>query len=407
MSRTARIGATLLWLSAVGGGAALVGAYIVLQSVFGDDPSAIASAVLLALVAVTFSTAGLLVALRQQRNRIGWILLIIGPLICATFTGFALAAVLTEQRGEHDLLAGIAGSVGILGFFPTFMMLALLLLLFPDGRLPSRRWRLPVAFVLAPMVTEVVYLAVAPIRNVGLARNPIGIDSQFIVATAPIVDTVANLALLGLLLLGVAAVVARFRHADAVSRQQLKWFLASVGVFVALFVVGNTETTEGTTMFDLAGAASLALVPVTICIAILRYRLFEIDRLVSRTVSWAIVSAIVIATFALALLALQAALDRFTEGETLAVAASTLLALAIFQPVRQRVQRAVDRRFDRARYDGERVIEAFSGRLRDQLDLAVLADEVRRVAAETVRPTRSAIWVKSPGPAAGPRARVP
>jgi hypothetical protein len=274
-------------------------------------------------------------------------------------------------------------------------MFALLTLLFPDGRLPSARWRLSVAIVLFPMALEVGFLAIAPIRNEGLARNPIGIDSELIVAIVPIIDTVANLALLSALVLGLAAVGTRFRHGDAVTRQQLKWFLASLPPFVGLFIISSNEETTQTTVLDVISTASLALLPITICIAILRYRLWEIDRLISRTIGWAAVSAVVLAVFAAGLLALQAVLTDVTQGETLAVAASTLLALATFQPLRRRIQGIVDRRFDRARFDGERVVEGFAGRLRDQFDLDVLVEGLVGVVTETVRPATAVVWLRT------------
>ena len=137
--------------------------------------------------------------------------------------------------------------------------------------------------------------------------------------------------------------------------------------------------------------------PIAIGVAILRYRLYDIDRLISRTVGWAIVTLVLLAVFGAGIVAIQAILVGVTQGETLAVAASTLAAFALFQPVRRRVQKAVDRRFDRARYDAARVVDGFSERLRDQLELATLGTEIVRVASETVRPASAAVWLRATG----------
>ncbi len=147
-------------------------------------------------------------------------------------------------------------------------------------------------------------------------------------------------------------------------------------------------------IFDVIGAASLALLPISIGVAVLRYRLYDIDRLISRTVGWALTTVVLIAVFGAGIVAIQAVLAGFIQGQTLAVAASTLATFALFQPVRRRVQAAVDRRFDRALYDAARVIEGFSGRLRDDLELGTLSDEIMRVATDAVRPASAAIWLR-------------
>jgi hypothetical protein len=148
--------------------------------------------------------------------------------------------------------------------------------------------------------------------------------------------------------------------------------------------------------FDIVGAASLALVPIAIGVAILRYHLYDIDRLISRTVTWALVTVVLLAVFGTGILAIQGVLTGVTNGETLAVAGSTLAAIAVFQPVRRRIQGIVDRRFDRARYDAGIVIEGLAERLRDPLDLSALGIEIVRVATETVRPASVAVWIRPP-----------
>jgi hypothetical protein len=160
----------------------------------------------------------------------------------------------------------------------------------------------------------------------------------------------------------VASVVARYRHAGRVERQQLKWLLAVASVaaiaFTASFIVDNEFVSN---FLYWIGFAAIGALPVAIGVAILRYHLYDIDRIISRTVSWALITAVLVAVFVGGVLGLQAALAGVTQAPTLAVAASTLAACALFQPIRGRVQRAVDRRFDRARYDSQRTAEAFAG----------------------------------------------
>jgi uncharacterized membrane protein YfcA len=138
--------------------------------------------------------------------------------------------------------------------------------------------------------------------------------------------------------------------------------------------------------------------PVAIGVAVLRYRLFEIDRIISRTIGWAVLSTLLVGVLATTIVGLQALLAPFTNSDTLAVAVSTLLAAALFQPLRRRVQAAVDRRFDRAAYDAQRTVAAFAGHLRDEVDLDRIRDRIRLVTGETVRPATIGIWLRRPEP---------
>jgi hypothetical protein len=156
------------------------------------------------------------------------------------------------------------------------------------------------------------------------------------------------------------------------------------------------DTVIGNAAFGVGLLAMLAL-PVAIGIAVLRYRLYEIDRIISRTIGWAIVTSGLLGVFAVLVVGLQALLDGVTQGDTLPVALSTLVAAALFQPIRRRVQHAVDRRFDRARYDGERTAAAFAERLRDEVDLEALADDLRSTVGHAVRPAAASVWLVGSG----------
>jgi drug/metabolite transporter (DMT)-like permease len=199
--------------------------------------------------------------------------------------------------------------------------------------------------------------------------------------------------------LGVVGLLIRWRRSVGLARLQYRWLVAAL----VLVAIANSIWAVATLALsmDSNGPAFLLVVltylcvPISIAIAVLRYRLYEIDRLISRTIGWAVVTGVLVAVFALGVIGLQTVLAGFTQGETLAVAASTLIAFALFQPVRRRVQRAVDRRFDRARYDGERTAAAFAERLRDQVDLATLRQTLVATTDEAVRPVTAAVWLRT------------
>ena len=192
----------------------------------------------------------------------------------------------------------------------------------------------------------------------------------------------------------------RFRRGTSVERQQIKWLLAVALVAAASFpiaVIGGLLIPDPllANVAFYVGFAALIAMPLAIGVAILRYRLYEIDRIVSRTIAWAIVTGVLVVVFAVLVVTLQAVLVPVTKEDTLAVAASTLIAFALFQPLRRRVQRAVDRRFDRASYDGQRTVDAFAERLRNEVDLGTIRAFIAATANEAVRPTGTGIWLRS------------
>jgi hypothetical protein len=169
--------------------------------------------------------------------------------------------------------------------------------------------------------------------------------------------------------------------------------LSAIGLGIVTseaIVMDRPADANGLTVYVFAGA----LVPVAIGIAILRHHLYDIDRLISRTIGWALVTGLVVALFAGSVVGLQALLATFTQGQTIAVAASTLFAFALFQPVRRRIQAIVDRRFDRSRYDADQTVRAFTGRLRNDIDLASITHEVTWTADAAVRPASAAVWLR-------------
>jgi len=405
----ARAVAAALWVLAAAGGLVIVATAII-----GIDPAArdavavVTVFTLIAFDALVCTTVGVLIVLRRPGNLVGWTLAALGVGLVLTFAGFGSAGLRTDQVGPNDVLGGLFLWVGVVAFNPTIALVGLVMLLFPDGHLPSRRWKAPIGAVIVLILTATLVIAIKPGEfDPTLPSNPFGLDHPVVEALAPIALAVASVGSLCSILLGAIAVGLRFFRAHGDTRQQLKWFLGAVALvamsIVPSAVLNSTPSTptvdSGSQEFgllDVLGSASLALVPIAIGVAILRYRLYDIDRLISRTVTWALVTIVLLAVFGTGILAIQGVLTGVTNGETLAVAVSTLAAIALFQPVRRRIQTRVDRRFDRARYDAGIVIEGLAERLRNPLDLSALGVEIVRVATETVRPASAAVWIRHP-----------
>ena len=403
----ARAVAASLWALTAAGGLVIVAAAII-----GIDPAApdvVAAVIMFTLIAfdaLVCTTVGVLIVMRRPGNHVGWTLAALGVGLVLAFAGFGSAGVRTEQVGPDDALAGLFLWLGVVAFNPTMALVGLVMLLFPDGHLPSRRWRAPIGAVIVMILAATLIIAIKPGEfDPTLPRNPFGLDHPVVEALAPVALAAALAGSLGSILLGAVAVGSRFLRARGEMREQLKWFLGAVALVAVSIVPGIVLTSAPLTatadsgsqefgLFDIIGSASLALLPISIGVAVLRYRLYDIDRLISRTLSWALVTVVLLAVFGTGILAIQGVLSGITNGETLAVAVSTLAAVALFQPVRRRIHGMVDRRFDRARYDAGIVIEGLAERLRDPSELSALGIEIVRVATETVRPASAAVWIR-------------
>ena len=351
----------------------------------------------LSAVVVAFASVGAVLALRRPGNVVGLILLASGPLLVTTFCGFLLGAWFTEVNGPDDALATLASLIGSLTVSPTLILVGpALALLFPDGRLPGRRWRWAVAAIGFVLILGTTMMLTRPgPLNVGLANNPFGISGPaWVDPVSTLGRALSFLMVAAALLLAILATVVRFRRGAGVEREQIKWFVAANAATVILLLVVIADPALDITWFDAVAISSLALPPIAVGIAILRYRLFEIDRLIARTVSWAVVTGVLVVVFAGVVVALQAVLADFIQGQTVAVAASTLVAFALFQPLRRRVQSAVDRRFDRAHYDAQRTLAEFSDRLRDEVDLAALSGDLDTTIRDAISPRSLGIWLR-------------
>ena len=231
-------------------------------------------------------------------------------------------------------------------------------------------------------------------EELGPLDNPLGLDA--IAGLAPVLlSIITGLLLLVVVLVAVAAVLVRLRRARGVERQQLKWFADAASLLGVAVVVAVVLPSAGSSLVDTVTIMlALAALPVAIGIALLRYRLYEIDRLINRTLVYGLLTALLVGVYAGLVFVLGDLLNPADGSSELAVAASTLTVAALFQPARRRVQAVVDRRFNRARYDATRTVEAFSARLRDQVDLDTLSSELLGVVDHTVQPTQASLWLR-------------
>jgi hypothetical protein len=348
---------------------------------------------------LVFATVGSVLSVRRPSNAVGLILTLSGLLVSLTFLAFIFGALLTATRGQDDVLAGVVSLVGSLGIDPTLIVTgALLALVFPDGRLPGPRWRWAVLAIGAAVIfaSGLVLVHPGPIGE-SLAINPFGISGiPWLESVSSAGVSLDAIALVAALFLALLAVVVRYRRSRGAEREQLKWFVGANLLVVFFLSLSLADGATRPTAFDMLAVVSLSLPPIAVGIAILRYRLYEIDRLISRTIGWAVITFSLVTVFAASVIGLQAVLAGFTQDETIAVAASTLVAFALFQPLRQRVQVAIDRRFDRGRYDGQQVVDAFARRLRDEVDLDRLRIDLLTTADGVVRPVSASIWLRSP-----------
>ena len=353
------------------------------------------------VLGATYPVVGWILASRRPENPIGWIFLVIGVSQAGTAMLEQYAVYGLETRPGTVPLADIASWVGAWSWVPGFVLLLVMILVFPDGSLPSRRWR-PVLWLAA--IAGVMVLVPNAIASWGYRGVELLGSSEPDTSNAPVigalilVSAVGNVLLIPVAVASLAGLAVRFRRSSVVERQQIKWFAAAAAVEVSLLV--STAFVSLTYPLDvLAAFVVIPLVPIAVGVAVLRYRLYEIDRLISRTIGWAIVTGLLVAVFAGLVVALQALLAPVTNENTLAVAASTLVAFALFQPLRRRVQRAVDRRFDRARYDGQQTVDAFAERLRNEVDLASLLGDLSGTTGSAVTPVSIAIWIRATVPA--------
>jgi hypothetical protein len=307
------------------------------------------------------------------------------------------AILLDQQPGSMPPIAAVAANVASVGtIFAALILGAVLLARFPDGRDRGRLATLADVTVVLASIGLLGSLFVPGIIDVAWLRvpteNPLGIPA---LATISAVDlSNASLAVYGVSVIASAAIlVRRYRWSGPVVRAQIRWVAAAgivpIILLVALLGVGSVIPEGAGNALWSAWILSTALLPIAIGIAILRYRLYDINRIVSRTITYAILTGLLGCAFVATIIGVS-----FTQGQTIAVAASTLVAFALFQPLRRRIQAVVDRRFDRARVDGERTAAAFGARLRHEVDISTIAGELLGTIDASVKPSARSLWLR-------------
>ena len=400
--RAVTIAAAALWAASV---VFIVASLMTARSGGPDDPG---SAIVQGVAALMLVTVGAVLMTRLPGHLVGWLLAIGGTMIAIASSATGVADYGLNVHPGSVPAAIWVGWVAQSIWGPELACLFILLPLFyPTGRLPSPRWRAVVIIAIALAVSGGASSGLGPWTPdpypVGNPLAVTGTAGDLMLLLSDVVGT-------GLLLVGgtfaVASLLVRYRRATTIERQQIKWFalVAMVAAVGGIVSIATNSSSGGAAPGDvmalvntIAGFAiygGLALLPVAIGIAVLRYRLYEIDRLISRTIAYGLLTLLLGTLFVAVILALQALVAPFTGSNELAVAGSTLLVAALFQPLRRRIQRLVDRRFNRSRYDAERTVAALAARLRDEVDLdAVRADLLATVDA-ALEPASASLWLR-------------
>jgi hypothetical protein len=394
-ARRFRLASPATWVILLGGLAAVSFAAMIPLSFLSGQ---LFSGAIPLVIGVPCTGVGILVARRQPGNPIGWLFLVTAACLFLSTDGpdYALLA----YRLGHHLPLGPVGLVLSQLWGSGLLLLFVVILLFPDGRLPPGFWRWTLRVFCA--VYAVLQVATAVAAADALAAHPIRVDANGGLSAVDtpagwfsLVQGAAIVVLIVLSLCFVARQALSWRRASSDRRQQLKWLASGAAVTLVCGVLSATLSSSGTTIVGLIGNYAWfgwAALPVSIGVAILRYRLYDIDRIVSRTLAYAIVTGLLVGVYAgLVLLATRAL--PVALSTPLAVACATLVAAALFNPLRRRVQRVVDRRFNRARYDADKTVAAFAARLKDAVDLDAVQDDLAGVVHQALEPAHVSVSI--------------
>jgi hypothetical protein len=365
-------------------------------------PDGLLAAVGTAIAGLPFLAVGVVILRRYPRHLIGWMLAAAGFLVA---TGEITTSIGPDRPHRVVVLAAWYGEWYWIAMI--LLLFVLIPLLFPTGRLPSPRWRPLVWVVLAAGAQAVVAamlqgeLQVRALEHEGIVtvENPVGVAPWAEMEVAP-----PGYLFFGMLLpavgLAVVSLVVRYRRADVRERAQLKWgALGAGGVATVFLLQGVIDTIVGVRLPELVERAAMWALPVSFGVAILRRHLYGIDRIISRSVAYLLVSLALLGVYAASVVALQPVLRPLTGTSDLAVAVSTLLVAASFGPLRRRIQTVVDRRFNRRRFDQIETVSRFSAGLRDQVELDTVSEQLRSVTVATLEPTTVTVWLRG---ASGP-----
>jgi hypothetical protein len=396
-----------LWTSTVAL-MALTILFVTLHPLPGDPATHIVNLAVAILFVATFPTVGAMIASRRPHNPIGWIFCGMSLLlIVAMFSGSYAEYSLVVAPGSLPW-ATSAAWVGNWIWPVALVPIGFFLLLFPDGRLPSRRWVIVAWLQSAALLGWFVSQAFVPgpLVNSGyeFVLNPYGVES--LGGVLKVLGAISGILLIGSVLASAISIVVRFYRSRGDVRRQIKWVAYAgtlVIIVVILQVIIETVLPEGDTLTDvlnLTFVTSLTSVPIAAGIAILRYRLYDIDLLINRTLVYGLLTMSLILAYIGSVVILQGTFRSLTGSESqLAVVASTLAVAALFNRLRWRIQAFIDRRFYRRKYDSRKILEAFSATLRDETDLEALNGELVGVVRETMQPAHVSLWVRLPAKA--------
>jgi hypothetical protein len=385
-----RLGSPRAWRVVLGILAVLSFAAMIPLAVLARQAGSVAlgNLAIAAVIGVPSAAVGWLVTRRQPGNPLGWLFLVIGICLFLSTDGGEYAAV--SYLLGHHLPFGPVGLVLDDIWGPSLVLFALVILLFPDGRLPSARWRWALRAYLVVFTAYVA--AMAAVMADALAAHPIRVDSTGGLAAFDhpsgwfkAAQGAIAVIMTGLSLAFIARQALSWRHAAGERRQQLKWLASGATITVVCVIVASSF---GILWF---GVAAL---PISMGVAILKYRLYEIDRIISRTLAYAIVTGLLVGVYAGLVLLATHVLSVHTP---VAVAAATLAAAALFNPLRRRVQNVADRRFNRARYDADRIVAAFASRLKDEVDLDSIRDDLAGAVQRALEPAHVSVWINDRG----------
>jgi hypothetical protein len=349
----------------------------------------------------TFATLGALISSRRPGNVMGWIFLATGVLCGVQMFSGQYANVALAPEGPALPGGALAAWLAMLAQNSFPVSIIFLVLLFPDGRLPSRRWR-PLAWAMGSFVALTLVagaLSPGPFSEFPSASNPFGVGwaepPEFVVA-------IAGLGGLACVVATLLSVVVRFYYSRGEKRLQLKWFTYAVMVGISTpLLLGTLAPALFQVLGQLAWIIGFLSLPVSAGVAILKYRLYDIDVIINRTLVYGPLTAMLVAVYIGGVLVLEYAFRTLTgSGSQLSIVASTLLIAALFNPMRRRVQNLIDHLFYRRKYDAARTLEEFSAKLRDETDMDALSSELISVVRETMQPEHASLWLR---PQAGPK----
>lgn len=383
------------------------GANIWLQDRLGMQGDPLLEDILLRAGFGAFAVVGALLIAKRPTNLVGWILAASGLMVGIFPAGDSYAAYVMTTRGRPDALAVVgAWAQGWYWYLLLALALIYLPLFFPDGCLPSRRW-LPFALMMGIVTLTLVILGALTDTLTGQdvdyrIENPIGIEGLGPSESLPVFPVFG--VLLGIGLVGaIVAVIVRFRRARGIERQQMKWFLYAAALIPSFLVLDYLPRILSGAVL---GLIILAL-PTAIGIAVLRYRLYDIDLVVNRTLVYGSLTATLALVYLGGVVSLQYVFRAFAGSESqLAVVVSTLAIAALFSPLRRRIQGFIDRRFYRRKYDAYRTLDEFGARLREETDLDALSAHLVEVVRETMQPAHVSLWMRTPEQEARRRMRA-